>query len=318
MNVFVVPDLRRAIMNILPDIRVLRVCRELNELVVAEPEYTLWQKCAAAGSIYSHGTPKMFTGKPVNDLSLDYAVEYDNMPAVEHLVNDNILCIAARYGRVNIIKQYRADTNCDRDMALIAIVNDHPDVVEYLVDDGLRINVMNRNDAEVVEIACRDGKHEFVEMLIRAGVDVNFVLATAIKYNQKTMIDFAFDRGAGVSGYVIYAACEHEYFEILKLVNPAVGLQAACMAGKLSAAEYFISRGASTVDMLMPAIYGGCLDVVKLATSKGEIPNEGDLTGADILILQNILRSSGMELVLQSSSKDFGISPPGDIAIIEN
>lgn len=230
MNVFAVPDLIRAVANLLPDIRILRLNRELNATICEHPEYALWQKCAAAGSIYSHGTIKMLDNHKPNWDEIAYAVKYNNMQILDYLVKLGIakpqLCeLAAEYGQVHLVEKYTNydiptiikiaikygqmnvvewamkqkefiwfNSNDSTHLAYLACLYKRADMVRFWLDNGAQLSV------DGADVTVEQNNYEIAKIFLDYGYSSANMFELATKYGRKDIAKLALEYNANIRG----------------------------------------------------------------------------------------------------------------------
>ena len=94
---------------------------------------------------------------------------------------DNILCEAARVGRIDLVKKYLNDDDNagkvhETSAALhCACDNGHRDIAELLLDHGADIDERSSDNSTPLMVACHHGKSSTVKLLLGRGANVNDV-----------------------------------------------------------------------------------------------------------------------------------------------
>lgn len=180
MDVFAIPELLAEILELLPDIRVLRLCRALDRAVMAHPEYNFWMN-RKPGQIYQVGKPKMFKVVPADLSKLYIACGCGNLPMVRYMIdhradvqgaNNRSVGLAAEHGHVEIVRllvENRADISADGEHAFCsACWGGHTPVVEYLCRADKQVHVRS---AASIAYAAAGGYLDIVRLMVDLGVD---------------------------------------------------------------------------------------------------------------------------------------------------
>lgn len=181
-------DITCTIMNFLPDIRVLQITREFDRLVREHADYPRWCKCAAAGSVYSHGTVKML-GDQADLWKMGVAAKYGNIELVVHLFSDK----TASYETISAAIENAASA---------AVLYDQVSVVEYLHSNCKKIS----------------------EYLI---IDTDIIMARAAENGSLRVMKFALNVGASVNHHLLDSTLLRGQFDAFKLMVSHAGVESA-------------------------------------------------------------------------------------------
>lgn len=286
MNIFEIRDIAHAIMDLLPDIRVLRVSRALDDVVQTHADYAIWQKCTGPADIYKFGLPKMLTGPHHNGFFI--AAIGGNTRMLSHLSGKvNIaLVLAVKNGHLDAVK-FLIDAGADIHIhssqpILLAYAGGHIAVVKFLIECG----VVYRK-CKALDSSAANGQLESIKFLIESGVDIgddlhSSALMSAIRYKSLNIIEWLLDNAADVrllGDQPLIMACINGSLDVVKLLIARGAsvksdqLAAACMHGHLEIVKFLVSAGADINPAnqvpLISAVDHGKWDIVEFLLVSG-------------------------------------------------
>jgi ankyrin repeat protein len=214
--------------------------------------------------------------------SLHQAAEKGDLPRVKSLVQSNPRA-------VNVGDEFGITP------LHFAAINNHRDVVEYLLAQGGLVNTRTHKGITPLYGACSEGRKEIAALLIAKGAVVN---------------------AATVEGATpLHAAPTREVAELLIKHGAKVTalnkygytpLHIAALYGHTPVASYLISKGAVVNQKnvfgwtpLMEAVYGDHGDTVQLLLEKGANVNAQNQSGSTALEIASILKSSEIAALLR-------------------
>ena len=146
---------------------------------------------------------------------VNYVLEQSKTKSTEQFLFDDALHQAARYGELDMVKQFierGADIHDQSEAALrYAAGNGHTDTVKYLIDLGSKVDTWN--SGELIE-AARHGHADTVDLLLKNGANVHAEDDDALVYaaikgsadTVKILLENGADINAQERGAVLYAA----------------------------------------------------------------------------------------------------------------
>jgi ankyrin repeat protein len=179
---------------------------------------------------------------------------------------------------------------CGIDTALHrAAYTKQPQIVELLLDAGVPIDSLDRNEETAIEIAAERGDREMVAVLLSRGATVSIHVAAAIG-DLQTIADYLLTGGdpnlrlgSGYGCPPLFVAAAHDRIDAAKLLIKAgaqmnldccqddFDILAACRHGSPEMVELLVANGSRTDlfniggDMLWNAARYGRTDIVRLA-----------------------------------------------------
>lgn len=199
---------------------------------------------------------------------------------------------AAKRGKLKVI-EYLCEDDADQEYngvhsICFASENGHLDIVKFFVENG-QMHQFDEEDA--LYWASRAGKFDVVKYLVDdAGVSADasgsIALGIACKEGRLDVVEFLIKKGANpnaLHGYPIWSAAEGGQFEVLSFLAEktnadflAFGHQSlfyACREGNLKIAKFLLDRGiradAANNSALCWAVEHGHLNIVKLLVERG-------------------------------------------------
>lgn len=202
----------------------------------------------------------------------------------------------------NIVESNKKMVNAGDEFGItplhFAAINNHIQVVTYLISRGGRVNSKTKKGITPLYGACSEGRKEIVEMLIASGADVNA----------------ATEDGA----IPLHAASTKEVAELLVKQGAKVmaknkygytPLHIASLYGHTEVARYLISGGADVNNKnvfgwtpLMEAVYGNYVAVVQLLLEKGAYIHARNQSGSTALEIADILNSREIAAIIRKHS----------------
>jgi ankyrin repeat protein len=205
MTPFGVPELLAGILELLPDVRALRVCREFDRVVVVHPEYKFWTGYIL-GDVYRYGKPKMFESIAVQHHRLRIACLHGNLPVIKYMVG----C---------------ADANEPLEYPLLeAIEHGHLEVVKFLVERGADIHARS---GSALRTACVHGRFDVVRYLVECGADIHmhgeYPLLSSCIVGRVDLVEYLIELGAVVNlsgqwSHLIEIAARHGHLPVVQLL----------------------------------------------------------------------------------------------------
>ena len=120
---------------------------------------------------------------------------------------------------------------------VVAVINDHVEVVRLLLDKGASVNAVNHHNSTVLMLAARFGHAEIIRLLLDRGADITIrdrqgynPLMIALKYGSFDVIRLFLDKGAVVN--------ESDYY------HGMTPLMLAAKIGNAEAVRLLLERGA--------------------------------------------------------------------------
>lgn len=198
-----------------------------------------------------------------------------------HIDSDCALTTACDYGQIHVVKYFiEIGSNKNNNCLGMSCRNGHIDIVTYLVDQGVDIDI---NDGSPLRISCGKGYLDIVKFLIESGADINIDNSAALRWpalhGNFDVVKYLIESGADISTnnyQALIESCRSGHLSIVKLfieMGADIHMQedllflTACMNSHLDIVKYLIESG---VDMnidndhaLYLCVKYGCLDIIK-------------------------------------------------------
>ncbi len=272
-----------------------------------------------------HGwTPIMIAAEGENLAIIKYLVKNGADINVESPDSWSLLMLAAKLGDLNTI-QYLIDQNVNihaKDQNLgwnalsVAVYNNHLELVKLLVNKGLDISIVTKDNETLLHIAAMNDSVDTAKYLIKNGIDIE----RKTKWTNKTALHTAAFSGAiNTLTYLM---------EEVKVPNDDVKvelLNAAAQGGNLAIVEYLHSKGADVngrvhdkelnyFDIpLMTAARYGQYDIVNFLIDKGADTNSRSKNGYTALMCAAMIDESELKRYAKSTEETF---PRDNMAVI--
>ncbi|XP_018574567.1 ankyrin-3-like [Anoplophora glabripennis] len=240
------------------------------------------------------------------NMPLHYAAEKGHFDTVKFLLEQgaNIngpgsrrqtpLHFAAFGGRLNIVK-FLVESNANTDSRAwdgtalhLAISGDHFDIVKYLAENSGKNMITNGRYETILDLAAREGRLDFVRLLVEHGDDGDNVRALhlALYGNHMDVVEYLVDRGVDIN---TKCCSSLSYTDGQRFTT----LHVAVSKGNLEALKFLLQRGANAkvkcgkdnTPLHLAVSYGDNVEIVKCLVEFGADLNATDENGCTALYL---------------------------------